>query len=209
MLLRIQQGQKHLLQHMTWINFRHRNQSHYPLPITPRCLLGCLQVNTGAVWVRLCLCFKQPGLLWLHSKQVRPCLHMSSFGLIQQQMEGTGDNFLWSQVEYKQICTSHTTLTNVPKKVKRHTSLTKYFFETLFYTFSCWLHLFWTASYRTVAWSQDTQHMAYREGSYFAGSQNEKRPLCHRRHDVLNFLEIWVFLRWGRHVIGAVMWGPN
>lgn len=34
---------------------------------TLRCLLCYLQVNMGGVWACLCLCFKQPGLLWLHT----------------------------------------------------------------------------------------------------------------------------------------------
>lgn len=100
-----------------------------PMHITPRCLLCCLKVNTG-VWMCLCLCFKQPGLLWLHSTQGETVL-MASFGLIQQQKEDTGDKVFWSQVEYKHVCTSHVTLTNVPKEIKMCKSFTKYFVRLL------------------------------------------------------------------------------
>lgn len=59
---------------------------------SPRCLLHCLQVNTGATRACSCLCSKQPSLLWLQSKQVRQRLHMSSFVLIPQRRGGTGDS---------------------------------------------------------------------------------------------------------------------
>lgn len=84
---------------------------------SPRCLLHCLQVNTGATRACSCLCSKQPSLFWLQSKQVRQRLHMSSFVLIRQRRGATGDRLL-TDLRWNTNTFAHWTLTNAPEKVK-------------------------------------------------------------------------------------------
>lgn len=121
-------------------------------------------------------------------------------------------------------------VTLVPKKITRHKSLTKHSFYTPL-VLAAFIY-FGLPHTGLLVWSQDARQKAYREGSWFAGRQNKKRPLCQgRRHNVLNFPAIWLcywwffclcvcFFQWGHHVIlvwsvsfvskvGAIKLGPN
>lgn len=149
---------------------------------SPRCLLHCLQVNTGATRACLCLCSKQPSLLWLQSKQVRQHLHMSSFVLIRQRQEGTGDScsLISGGIQTRLHTGRRQTLQRRLKVVKLLLSAVLYSFILSFSILDC---SHWTVGGITRHSAQGAQG-----GVVFCWeSGQEKRPLCHRRHDVLQF----------------------
>lgn len=167
-----------------------------PSVSSPRCLLHCLQVNTGATRACLCLCSKQPSLLWLQSKQVRQRLHMSSFVLIEHRRQ------LLTDLRWNTNTFAHWAPTNAPEKVKSREAPAQRCFVLFFHSL-----LFYFGLFSPDLWRD---HKTLRTGCTGRGCillgvrAGKKGPFVTGDMMFFSFYEIclhwWLFLRWGCHV---------
>lgn len=163
---------------------------------SPRCLLHCLQVNTGATRACSCLCSKQPSLLWLQSKKVRQRLHMSSFVLIQHRWQ------LLTDLRWNTNMFAHSTPTNAPEKVKSRKAPAQRCFVLFFHSL-----LFYFGLLSSDHWRDHKTLHAGRTGRgciLLGVRAGKKGPFVTGDMMFFNFsvicLHWWLFLRWGCHV---------
>lgn len=112
-------------------------------------------------------------------------------------MEDTGDTFSNLRWNTNSLHKSHKQWQMFQRKLQGTNLLLNfflYFFWSLFIlAFSCCLHLFWTASYRTVG--MITRHSTQGAQGRFIfcwESEQKKVPLSEGDHNVLNFLAKWL-----------------
>lgn len=128
--------------------------------------------------VLLCLCYKQPSLLWLHSTEMWQCLHTVNFSirLIKQQMEDTGDAF--ADLRWNKVCTSHASSDKWSKENDQAPISLLWNSLSLFILALSAFMCFWTAWYQTVG--MITRHSTQgTQGSFLYCLESEqKRSLC-------------------------------